>query len=75
MFDKHSELTRTQDLKKYYHDVGQFYWGTFNAWRNALPMHTSGIAVPLPSYRFVDIDTQEDWVRAELTANTLEMNN
>ena len=27
-----SELSRTQDLEKTYHDAGQFYWGTANSW-------------------------------------------
>jgi pseudaminic acid cytidylyltransferase len=57
-------LTRTQDLMTAYYDAGQFYWGTARAWKeNKI---SSGLGFPLPSWRFVDIDTPEDWHRAEL---------
>lgn len=57
-------LTRTQDLVTAYYDAGQFYWGTVGAWQgNKIG---SGLGFPLPSWRIVDIDTLEDWHRAEL---------
>ena len=65
VFPSH-ELTRTQDLEKTYHDAGQFYWGTVNAWKNDMMMHTSGLGYVIPSWRVVDIDNDEDWHRAEL---------
>jgi pseudaminic acid cytidylyltransferase len=60
------ELTRTQDLEKIYHDAGQFYWGKANAWLEHKKMHTDGLGYPIPNWRVVDIDTLEDWKRAEL---------
>ena len=29
-------------------------------------MHSGGIGMKIPSYRVVDIDTEDDWKRAEL---------
>tara|TARA_Y100000748_G_C15467646_1_gene477535 strand:+ start:794 stop:1477 length:684 start_codon:yes stop_codon:yes gene_type:complete len=60
------ELTRTQDLEEAFHDAGQFYWGKADAWRQHKKMHTDGIGMRIPSYRVVDIDTEDDWKRAEL---------
>jgi pseudaminic acid cytidylyltransferase len=60
------ELTRTQDLEKTFHDAGQFYWGKAESWRELKKMHTDGLGIEIPSYRVVDIDTEDDWKRAEL---------
>jgi len=60
------ELTRTQDLECVFHDAGQFYWGKAEAWRELKKMHTDGIGMEIPSYRVVDIDTEDDWKRAEI---------
>jgi N-acylneuraminate cytidylyltransferase len=58
--------TRSQDLEEAFHDAGQFYWGTANAWLAERPIFTSD-AVPLilPRHRVQDIDTPEDWDQAE----------
>jgi len=58
--------SRSQDLEEAWHDAGQFYWGITDSWlenkpiisKNAKPIH-------LPRYRVQDIDTYEDWERAE----------
>lgn len=60
------ELTRTQDLEKYFHDAGQFYFGKASSWVEHRKMHTTGVGMPIPSWRAVDIDTEDDWQRAEL---------
>jgi pseudaminic acid cytidylyltransferase len=59
--------TRSQDLEEAYHDAGQFYWGRAQAWLTAMPLF-SQVSTPivLPRYRVEDIDTQDDWKRAEL---------
>ncbi|HBH25822.1 MAG TPA: pseudaminic acid cytidylyltransferase [Rhodospirillaceae bacterium] len=58
--------TRTQDLEPLYHDAGAFYWGRAAAWATQKPVHGPGsIALPLPPHRVCDIDTEEDWARAE----------
>ncbi|MEP3299047.1 MAG: pseudaminic acid cytidylyltransferase [Pseudoruegeria sp.] len=66
MLDPSQYMTRSQDLEEAYHDVGQFYWGTSEAWREGRAAFGAG-AKPLilPRYRVQDIDTPEDWVRAE----------
>lgn len=68
------ELTRTQDLEPTFHDSGQFYWGTAEAWLAGKRMHTDGIAFQIPSWRVVDIDTEADWKRAELLFMALREN-
>jgi len=60
------ELTRTQDLEVAYHDAGLFYWGKEGAWLENNNIHRSGVGFVIPNWRVVDIDTPEDWTRAEL---------
>ena len=71
-FNPEYELTRTQDLEKSYHDAGQFYWGKISAWMEQKKMHTSGLAMPIPNWRVVDIDSIDDWNRAELYFEALK---
>jgi pseudaminic acid cytidylyltransferase len=66
MFQPEHFNTRSQDLPEAWHDAGQFYWGQAQAWLAAKPLFSQGSApVPLPRHRVQDIDTQEDWERAE----------
>jgi pseudaminic acid cytidylyltransferase len=60
------ESTRTQDLEPAYYDVGQFYWGRVNSWLSNPKIHSSGLGYAIPNWRVVDIDTLDDWLRAEL---------
>ncbi len=64
-FPEH-ELTRTQDLEMAYHDAGQFYWGKRDSWFDYPRIHSHGVGLPIPNWRVVDIDTPDDWTRAEL---------
>lgn len=58
--------TRSQDLEEVFHDAGQFYWGRAEAWHAGLPLLSeSAVPVRLPRERVQDIDTEEDWRRAE----------
>ncbi len=58
--------TRSQDLEEAYHDAGQFYWGKSTAWLESKPIFSPAAApVILPRHRVQDIDTPEDWERAE----------
>lgn len=67
MFDPERLETRSQDLEDAWHDAGQFYWGRARAWRAGTPLFSRDAApVPLPRHRVQDIDTLEDWTRAEL---------
>lgn len=58
--------TRTQDLEPAYYDAGQFYWGTAAAWLGGISPHKSGKGLVIPDWRVADIDTPEDWMRAEM---------
>ena len=68
--------TRSQDLEKAYHDAGQFYWGKAQAFKDELPIFTE-VATPyiLPRYLVQDIDTPEDWIRAEAMYRALQETN
>lgn len=60
-------LLRSQDLEPAYHDAGQFYWGRRNAWLAGGPVFESqALMHVLPRWRVQDIDTPDDWTRAEL---------
>ena len=73
MFQPEQFNTRSQDLDPAYHDTGQFCWGTSTAWKDDLPFFNHSVApVILPSYRVQDIDTPEDWTRAELMFKVLK---
>ena len=66
MFNPEYFNTRSQDLEEAFHDAGQFYWGTADAWlQGRMIFGTGSVPVPLPRHRVQDIDTPEDWVRAE----------
>lgn len=65
--------TRSQDLEEAWHDAGQFYWGRINAWRREVPFFSrQSIPIPLPRHRVQDIDTPEDWRRAEMMFRFLQ---
>lgn len=67
MFDPAQFNTRSQDLEEAYHDAGQFYWGQTNAWLAEKKIFSPAAApVLLPRHQVQDIDTSEDWCRAEL---------
>lgn len=72
MFNPQHFATRSQDLEEAYHDVGQFYWGTANAWLEGKPIFSDiATTIVLPRHLVQDIDTPEDWMRAELMYKTL----
>lgn len=67
MFQPEHFNTRSQDLEEAWHDAGQFYWGKAGAWLAATPIFGPvSVPVPLPRHRVQDIDTPEDWERAEI---------
>ena len=66
MFSPEHFNTRSQDLEEAFHDAGQFYWGHAEAWiKGKMIFSQDSLPVLLPRYRVQDIDTPEDWVRAE----------
>ena len=65
MFAPEHASTRSQDLEDAWHDAGQFYWGRTQAWLNGSGIYASGTGLAIPRHRVQDIDTEEDWIRAE----------
>jgi pseudaminic acid cytidylyltransferase len=73
MFQPENFNTRSQDLEEAWHDAGQFYWGRAEAWLTGKPIFSANAApVMLPRHRVQDIDTPEDWVRAEWMFKALQ---
>lgn len=72
MFHPENFSKRSQDFEEAWHDAGQFYWGRSPSWREGQPIfHETAFGMPLPRHRVQDIDTPEDWKRAELLFKTL----
>ena len=73
-YPKHLE-TRSQDLEESYHDAGQFYWGKAEAFKQQKSLFSkSSTPYILPRHLVQDIDTPEDWKRAELMYQALKKN-
>jgi pseudaminic acid cytidylyltransferase len=61
--------TRSQDLPVALHDAGQFYWGSPEAWiQGKCIFNNRSKPIVIPRWRVQDIDTSEDWDRAEILA-------
>ena len=76
MFAPEHFQTRSQDLEEAFHDAGQFYWGTANAWLQGKPLYSEhATPVKLPRHRVQDIDTPEDWERAEWLFKAMQAQN
>lgn len=65
-------MTRSQDLRQAYYDVGQFYWGTPKSWSGNEIIN--GVPYIIPKWRIVDIDDCDDWKRAELYFDLIRQN-
>ena len=64
--------TRSQDLEEAFHDAGQFYWGLSQAFLDERDtVSEQSRALMLPRFRVHDIDTEEDWLRAETVFSAL----
>jgi pseudaminic acid cytidylyltransferase len=73
MFDSTQFDCRSQDLEPAFHDAGQFCWGRANAWQRVTNVFTQRcVAVRLPAHRVQDIDTPDDWIRAEWLLRALQ---
>lgn len=74
MYQPEHFTTRSQDLEEAWHDAAQFYWGKADAWLTGLPLFSEAAKpVILPRHRVQDIDTPEDWARAELMFKCLNL--
>lgn len=60
-------VKRSQDLEEAFHDAGQFYWGRTDDYLSKKGIFSQhSLPVVLPRHLVQDIDTPEDWHRAEL---------
>ncbi|MDC2981065.1 pseudaminic acid cytidylyltransferase [Gammaproteobacteria bacterium] len=72
LFPEHYN-TRSQDFPEWMHDAGQFYWGDIDSWlEEAMNFDENSFAYRLPRWRVQDIDTPDDWKRAELIFKVLK---
>jgi pseudaminic acid cytidylyltransferase len=66
--------SRSQDLEAAFHDAGQFYWGSTQAWLQRRPIFSpSSRAFVIPRWRVQDIDDEEDWKRAEMMFSVIRL--
>jgi len=73
MFWPEYEYSRSNDLPEAYHDAGQFYWlDVEKIIRESKIYSKDSMPIILPRYLVQDIDTQEDWERAEIMYKVLK---
>lgn len=73
MLDPATMMTRSQDLEECWHDAGQFYWARAATWAGGQGIMAKGAyGLPLPRHLVQDIDTAEDWTRAEYMMQALQ---
>ena len=66
---------RSQDLKQIYCDAGQFYWASKKTWLSPKSRFSKNSdIIEIPQWRYHDIDTLEDWKRAEIIYKALKPN-
>ena len=65
LFNKKKFNKNSQNLKDFYHDAGQFYWGTPKIWCSKNTINNKSTIYELKKYQTVDINTLEDWKFAE----------
>jgi pseudaminic acid cytidylyltransferase len=73
MFFSEEFDTRSQDLTTALHDAGQFYWGRPSSWLEEKRIFSRrSVPIIIPKWRVQDIDTNDDWYRAELLKKVIE---
>ena len=65
---------RSQDLEEAYQDAGQFYWEKVGCKSEDIFFGNDSIPIVLPRHLVQDIDTMEDFIRAEFMYKTLFLN-
>lgn len=66
MFTPEYYMSRSQDLVEAYQDAGQFYWTKLDKPETKIMFSHDSIPIILPRHLVQDIDTLEDWRRAEI---------
>ena len=71
MFWPENFSKRSQDLEEAYQDAGQFYWTKLKEKSDEIMFSKDSIPIILPRHLVCDIDTLEDWTRAEFMYKSL----
>ena len=74
MFTPQYYMSRSQDLEEAYQDAGQFYWTKRDEKSDEIMFGKDSIPIILPRHLVQDIDTLEDWKRAEYMYQVLNKN-
>lgn len=72
MFWPENYAKRSQDLEEAYQDAGQFYWTKTDQKSDGIMFGKESIPIILPRYLVQDIDTLEDWQRAEIMYKVIQ---
>ena len=75
MFWPEKFATRSQDLEEAYQDAGQFYWTRVNNHSTEIMFGKDSLPIIIPRHLVQDIDTHEDWHRAEIMYKVLLQQN
>ncbi|MFW2307808.1 pseudaminic acid cytidylyltransferase [Aliarcobacter butzleri] len=73
MFWPENFAKRSQDLEEAFQDAGQFYWTNLNIKSDEIIFSKDSIPIILPRYLVQDIDTLEDWQRAEFMYKAISL--
>ncbi|RUM45337.1 MAG: pseudaminic acid cytidylyltransferase [Hydrogenimonas sp.] len=73
MFFPEHFKSRSQDLEEAYQDAGQFYWRKLYQTSHQPMFGKDSIPIILPRHLVQDIDTLEDWDRAEKLYRVIQM--
>lgn len=73
MFWPENFMKRSQDLEEAFQDAGQFYWTNLNIKSDEIIFGKDSIPIILPRYLVQDIDTLEDWQRAEFMYKAISL--
>ena len=65
LYNKKKFYKNSQDFKDFYHDAGQFYWGSSKIWYSKNSLNNKSTIYQLKKHQAVDINTLEDWKFAE----------
>lgn len=66
--------TRSNDLEEAYHDAGQFYWINVKKFLNNPSLYANdSMPIIIPRSHAQDIDTLEDWKKAELMYKAIQL--
>lgn len=65
---------RGQECQKTFHDSGQFYWANVRTWLRSKNILSNCVGYKMNPNKCVDINTADDWVRAEQLFKLLKVN-